>query len=643
MRFDIDATKTLGEISPAWFGHNLEHTRSCVWQGLSAELIRNRKFAGMPQQHTGVSQDWYRIGPPQAWHLVELPPNRWDPGTTGLPYTRHFDAETNARQRAARSHACGRQRIETFHAEEPAGIGQSGLHLNGNARYEGRVVLMSDRPLQARVAILGGHTRSAWHEEIAAVSSNTWDTFSFSFVAPETDENTAIEVTFDQPGVLFIGAVSLLPADHFHGMRSDVVALLKEISTPLLRWPGGNFADNYFWKDGLLPVDQRAPLRGHFLETLPHTRDYDMHEIGTDEFIALCREIGAEPFITINLGLEGPAEAAAWVEYCNGAPDTEWGSVRAERGHPEPYNVKYWSLGNEYGYGHMLGPNDPQGYKQVVTECSRLMRAVDPSLEFTVCGIWWDEEWHDQVLAKIGHAFENVSFHDYTRLMKTFAGEEGRAEFRRVAAEAPAAVFRQVKNVRSMVDAHAPSDKRIGISFDEWNVWYAWYRPVGVAEGIYTASMLHHFCREASDLGITFGVFFEPVNEGAIWVKPDSASLTAMGQAFSLLKAHQNRRLIHVENDDPEADIDVVATLDEGGNEALISIINRSPDESHAVELSFAGRNAAPRYSGTLLSATDFLPESVFTESSLSVRLGDGATVSVTLPQHSIALIRAAP
>lgn len=642
MRFVVDPGQILGEISPLWFGHNLEHTRSCVWQGLSAEMIRNRKFAGMPQQHSGVSQDWYRIGPLHAWHLVELPPNKWEAGTSGATYTQHFDPETAARHQAARSHARGRQRIQSFVAGEPAGIGQAGLHLTGQARYDGRIALLTDQPLQVKVAVIGGDPRTVWHEAVFTAVPGDWDAVAFSFIAPHSDPDARIEITFDQPGVLYVGAVSLLPTGHFHGMRKDVVDLLKEISVPLFRWPGGNFADNYHWKDGLLPVDKRAPLRSHFLETLPHTHDYDMHEIGTDEFIALCREIGAEPFITINLGVEGPAEAAAWVEYCNGAPDTQWGRLRAERGHPEPYNVKYWSLGNEYGYGHMLGPNDPQGYKRVVTECSELMRAVDPSLEFTVCGIWWDEVWHEEVLAKIGHAFETVSFHDYTRLIKDFEGGEGRTEFRRVAAEAPAAVFRQVKKVRGLVDAHAPRDKQIGISFDEWNVWYAWYRPVGVADGIYTASMLHHFCREARDLGVTFGAFFEPVNEGAIWVRPDSAGLTAMGQVFRFLKAHQSNQLIQLDGIDPASDVDAVASLDKAAGEALVSLVNRSPDQSCEVELNFQNQPGAPRFEAALLSASDFLPESVFAETPLEIYVGDGSAISLTLPRHSVAIVRAA-
>lgn len=638
MLLSIDSNNTAGEISPLWFGHNLEHTRSCMWRGLSAQLIRNRKFAGMPQQHSGVSLDWYRIGPPEAWHLVELPPSEWDPGTTGETYTRHFVQSAAAQTRAAREHVCGRQRIQSFAPGIPAGIGQDGLYLLGERAYEGRVALSADRRLQVTVVILSSDGET-WHKS-TFTAAGEWELEAFSFVVPRTDPNARIEITFDAPGTLSVGAVSLLPAGHFHGLRPDVVQLLKEISTPLLRWPGGNFADNYYWMDGLLPVDQRAPLRGHFQETLPHTHDFDMHELGTDEFIALCREIGAEPFITINLGVEGPAEAAAWVEYCNGGPETRWGRLRAERGHPEPYHVTYWSLGNEYGYGHMLGPNDPEGYRRVVTECATLMRAVDPALNFTVCGIWWDEAWHQEVMAKIGRTFENVSFHDYTQLMREFEGEAGRAEFNRVAVEAPAAIFDQVANVRKMIDAHAPPGKKIGISFDEWNVWYAWYRRVGVAEGIYTASMLHNFCRHAEAMGISMGAFFEPVNEGAIVVKPDTAELTAMGQVFRLLKAHQACQRIDVGPMDAKGDVDAVATLDRASGDICISLVNRSPDLPMDVELNFAKAIADVPVGGTLLSSTDFLPGSRFIEGPLAPQRLRDAGMGVTLPPRSVALLR---
>lgn len=93
----------------------------------------------------------------------------------------------------------------------------------------------------------------------------------------------------------------MLPKDHFHGMRRDVVEAMKDLGIKVLRWPGGNFAGEFNWMDGLLPADMRAPFQSYLgLETQPHTMGYDFSEMNTDDFIALCREIGAEPFITIN-------------------------------------------------------------------------------------------------------------------------------------------------------------------------------------------------------------------------------------------------------------------------------------------------------------------------------------------------------
>ena len=145
---------------------------------------------------------------------------------------------------------------------------------------------------------------------------------------------------------MIFGAVSLLPEGHFHGLRRDVVDRMKELGVSLLRWPGGNFAGEYRWQDMFLPVDMRAPLQAYTEdETQPYTHGYDMHEIDTDTFIALCREIGAEPYITLNPAWDTVEECAAWVEYCNVSADTPYGSLRASRGHREPYQVKKMVFG----------------------------------------------------------------------------------------------------------------------------------------------------------------------------------------------------------------------------------------------------------------------------------------------------------
>ena len=627
MRFEIDVKKTGGVISPLWFGHNLEHTRSAVWRGLSAQLIRNRKFAGKPER-TGQAIEWYRVGPAETWFLLDSEDT----------YTAHYDPADHRR----RWNEVLCQRMESFRAGTPSGIGQHGIPLFGGREYEARLVLRSEVELPVCVRFAGHDPRKTHFETTLDVKPGDWREFSFTFPAPVTDEHARLEITFDRAARLAIGAVSLLPADHFHGMRRDVVELLKDISVPILRWPGGNFAGDYRWQDGLLEVDKRGALSGYMqIETLPHTRGYDCHEIGTDEFIALCRELGAEPFISINLGRESAELAAGWVEYCNGAADTTWGKVRAEHGHPEPYNVKYWSLGNELGYGHMEGPNAPGEYAEKAAACARAMKDVDPDISLVSSGIWRGEAWYTDCLEPLAEHVDHIAYHYYTRRLKEHAGEEGRRNFRDVVT-GPAKVARDLREVRSKIDAHAGKGKSVGISFDEWNVWYAWYRIPGVVDGIHTASMLNMFCREAADLGMTIGCFFEPVNEGAIIVAAQGARLTPSGKVFALFKAHQNNTLVQLDAKDAEADVDAAASLDETSGELVVTLVNRSPDESRQAVLTFANVDGLSVTEGVLLWAENFLPASTFVEEALDVTVKDDDTFTVSLSKHSVARMRIA-
>lgn len=126
-----------------------------------------------------------------------------------------------------------------------------------------------------------------------------------------------------------------------HGLRADVVEALKAIGSPVVRWPGGCFADDYHWRDGVGPRDRRPrrPNRWWGGE--------DSNEFGTDEFLRFCGSIGSEPYICLNVGSGSPEEALSWLEYCNYAGDSSYSRLRAENGSPQPYRVKYWGVGNE--------------------------------------------------------------------------------------------------------------------------------------------------------------------------------------------------------------------------------------------------------------------------------------------------------
>jgi alpha-N-arabinofuranosidase len=629
---EVDVGKRAGEISPLWFGHNLEHTRSCIWQGLSAQLIHNRKFVGSSSPG-GLARHWQRIGPKGCLFRIERAGGSGVLNMDGEAYTTRFEA-VEARWDATRQS----QRVQSF-APGRCGIRQRGIALKKGREYECRLALRSDRRLPVEVRI-SGRGRAGGFATTLDVAPGDWREHRFTFVSPSGEGDAWFEVTFGAPFVgprsLWVGAVALLSADHFLGMRRDVIELLKEISVPILRWPGGNFAGCYLWKDGLLPVDKRAPFPGAGI--LPHTDGYDDHEIGTDEFVALCREVGAEPWLTINMGLEGAEEAGEWVEYCNGSARSQWGRLRAERGHPEPYNVLYWSLGNEMGYGHMRGPNTPREYGEMARRCAEAMRKADPSVILVASGAWWKEEWFQTVLAEHGDCFAHIAFHEYIGLMKEFTGEAGRKEFERIAT-APRKTLEDLREVRARLQKYSPGGKFVGISFDEWNVWHAWFRVPGVAEGIHAAAMLTMLCREAHGLGMTIGAYFEPVNEGAILVEPGSARLTPAGQVFRLFRAHQGNQLIEVDLAGVPAGVDVLASVNGAGDEVVITLVNTSPDEGRNVDVSLRDAGALAQTKGTLLASTSYLPESEFTEQGLPVTPRGEAGFSVKLAEHSVARI----
>jgi len=621
-RFTIHADRPLGTISPLWFGHNIEHTRSCVWRGLSAQMLRNRKFAGKPEQLTGQAMGWYPIGIESALFVVD-----------GDGYVRRQDPNTRGRWNEVQH-----QRIYGYREGVRYGIGQDSLPLRAGERYEVRVVLRSPRAMDVALRVLG-HDGAVCAEATIAVAPGDWVKRRVEFTAPADDDDARLEISFVGAGELSIGCVSLLPADNLLGMRRDVIGLLREIGAPLLRWPGGNFAGDYRWRDGLLDVDQRAPLQAHLeIETLPHTAGYDTHEVGTDEFIALCREVGAEPFISINLAWDEPEDAAAWVQYCNGAATTPMGRLRGDGGHPEPYGVRYWSLGNELGYQHMEGPNDAAGYARRARAVAEAMRRADPSIVLVASGAWWDDVWYRDCLANLHDVVDHISHHWYqSQYVRDYAGPGFAGEYGTMVAGAEE-WQRQMTDLRRRINAAVPADRHIGVSFDEWNNWYAWYRTPGAAEGMFAAAMLDAFCHRAAEFGMSLGCYFEPVNEGAIAVRPHDARLTGIGQVMALFRAHHGNTLVQAVADGDAGPILLTASTDADGG-LVLALVNKSYDTPARAELRLEGTGGAEIGERVLLRADSYLPGSTFTEAEAEAAI-DGRALTVTLPPMSLARLR---
>jgi len=329
---------------------------------------------------------------------------------------------------------------------------------------------------------------------------------------------------------------------------------------------------------------------------------FDNSEIGINQFIMLCREVGAEPFITLNLFRDTPEESRAFLEYTNGGADTEWGAERIKQGYAEPFNVKHWSLGNEMGYGHMDGPNDIESYTWKALATALEMKKADPDIELCCSGAYPDEAWVGESQTKLNHVAPYVSYHSYYPLklpsrMK-FTGEAETREACGMLTSAPYMTLQAIVCLRQRLDAQQ-MEKFAQISFDEWNVWDAWFRTPSPGEGLFTGIMLNNVIRFSALCGIPICCYFQPINEGAIAVNPSGVRLTNAGIVFELYKRHHSGRVIALEGFEPgvladaekalddmcKNDLDMLASYDEATETIAITCVNKRP---YDIPLDFA-------------------------------------------------------
>jgi alpha-N-arabinofuranosidase len=200
------------------------------------------------------------------------------------------------------------------------------------------------------------------------------------------------------------------------GFRKDILDAARELQLTQMRWPGGNFVAGYDWRDGLGPKDKR-PKRMELAWGTVET-----NQVGTDEWVQLNKAIGSENVVCINMGTGNLDDARFWVQYCNAPAGTYWADKRAEYGHPEPYGIKYWCLGNEVdGSPWIIGHKDADDYVKFAIEAAKVMRLSSPNqkLEFIACGAanYHDNldwvEWNWKVIKGLYGIADYISMHRY--------------------------------------------------------------------------------------------------------------------------------------------------------------------------------------------------------------------------------------
>ncbi|PDV84981.1 alpha-N-arabinofuranosidase [Rhizobium sp. H4] len=249
------------------------------------------------------------------------------------------------------------------------------------------------------------------------------------------------------------------------GFRRDVLDLVRELDTPYCRYPGGNFVSAYNWEDGVGPRSER-PVR---LDLAWRTRE--ANQIGVNEFVDWCKKANTKPMLAVNLGSRGLDAARNFLEYCNHPGGTYWSDLRRKHGWSNPHDVKLWCLGNEMDGPWQVGHKSAYEYGRLADETAKAMRGFDKSLELVVCGSSNSDmktypDWEAQVLEQCYDSADYISLHMY------FANREKNTLNYLARATKLDRYITTIGGVIDYIKAKKRSKKTIGISFDEWNVWY---------------------------------------------------------------------------------------------------------------------------------------------------------------------------
>ncbi|NVM52438.1 MAG: hypothetical protein HWN66_01960 [Candidatus Helarchaeota archaeon] len=289
------------------------------------------------------------------------------------------------------------------------------------------------------------------------------------------------------------------------GIRQDVLDEIRALKVTILRWPGGCFSDVYEWKEGIGPPDQRKiQSNKHWHWFGPRIGPKHDNHFGSDEFMLLIKEIAAEPYININFGSGTIEEATQWVEYMNGDENTEYGAQRSKNGHPKPYNVKIWGIGNEIYQASETGCTSAKNYAKKYLQFVQAMRKVDPSLKFVAVGAGFTQpQWNRTVLEIAGEHIDYLSLHVYIPGFFLTSLSNSVRDFYNIIAGA-FEIERRIKWVEDSIRKVMGESKKIPIALDEWGaIWNVRQHTEGyytLRDGLFAASLFEILHKNANSV-----------------------------------------------------------------------------------------------------------------------------------------------
>jgi len=578
----VDTAKTGAPINPFIYGQFIEHLGRCIYGGIWAEMLEDRKFyfpvTADYAPYKALQDSNYPVVGASPWQIIG------DAAAVTMVKENVFVGDHAPAVRAG------------------AGLRQRDLGVVAGKNYVGYVWA---RPLggsaEIEVTLVWGEGAAERATRKLSFRGKDFSKQGFEFTPKTTLERGASLEMRVLKGDVVLGPPSLMPGDNVRGLRRDTLALLKQLNGTVYRWPGGNFVSGYDWRDGIGDRDRRPPRKN------PAWTGVEHNDFGTDEFIDFCREIDTEPMIAVNTGFGDAYSAAQWVEYCNRGTDTIGGGWRAKNGHAKPYSVKYWCVGNEMFGPWQLGYMQLPHYTLKHNMVSEAMWKVDPKAVLVGVGdletipLSFDPDrpapktgWSEGMLAASADHMNMLSEHFYRgRVPWT---KEGRTD-----------VLTHVgmlrESIRKKADGHRELQARLPnlngrvmpIAMDEWNYWHreSVYGELGciyeLTDGLGVAAGLHEYFRQ-SDL-IHMAHYAQTVNViGAIKTSRIAAEMETTGLMLQMYRAHYGQTPLEIGRD--FGNYDVTAALTADGKVLTLGVVNPTNEEL-SLQLDLAGRSVA--------------------------------------------------
>jgi alpha-L-arabinofuranosidase len=467
-----------------------------------------------------------------------------------------------------------------------------------------------------------------------------------------------------------------------NGFRTDVMEEIHGLGVPIIRWPGGNFVSGYHWLDGVGPKKDRPRVLDRAWNTL------ETNQFGTNEFMTWCKQAGTEPLMGLNFGTGSAEMAAALVEYCNVDQGTRWSDLRRQHGYEAPHNVKYWCLGNEMDGPWQIGHMSAHEYGEKAADAARQMRVIDPSLKLIACGSSGPFmptylEWDRQVLGECYNEVDGISLHRYFGNAEETGGDSSKYLAMNLAMDRQ---IEQIIDVADMVGGLKRSNKRLWLSFDEWNVWY---RARGAAADNGHRTEAPHLLEEVYNLedALLVGGLINSLLRHADRVKV--ACLAQLVNVIAPLMTNENgvlRQTIYypylwalhytrgsvlsLAPEGPSYEVarlgrpietggttmagfgqvpylDVAATFDASSKSATLLVLNRDLEKSHELQVEWREITPTQVVNSQVMTGPDLKATNTFDDPKHVVpqtfeKPAAGAKMTLQLPAHSYSLLTVA-